>query len=92
MVSVLLLSFLGFLVVCFLVGVVSFLQSRRSALWSGALLMATGLVMSLFVMTLVREASPAEQAFYVNVWLIVAAVGANFFVTAVSMGLRNSKP
>jgi len=84
---------LTFVALSIALGVLVKLRSQRSAFWCGGLLLVYGLSMSLLMSLIeVPSYSPAQMAFLVNSYLIVAAVGANIFASAVCLGLKPSGP
>jgi len=74
-------------------GFVVVLKTQRAALWSGGLIAVSALGASLLVSLVDKTGySEAQLAFLVNVYLVIAAVGANLFASAICQGLALSKP
>lgn len=86
------LAVVTFIVMVAALGSVVTLRTQRSALWAGGLLAAFGLCGSLVVYFIGPPQGEAQLVFLVNSFLVVAAVGANMFTTAICMDLSLSKP
>ena len=82
-----------FIILAIGLGFVIRLRTQRAALWAGAIISAAALVASLVVMAADKTGpSPAQLAFLVNVYLVVAAIGANLFASAACLNLAPSQP
>lgn len=74
-------------------GFVIVLKTQRAALWSGGLIAVAALGASLLISLVDKsDYSEGQLAFLVNVYLVIAAVGANLFASAICQGLALSKP
>lgn len=61
--------------------------------WCGMALAVCGLCSTLFISWATESGhTPALQAFYVNAYLVLSAIGANMFSTAICFGIKESRP
>lgn len=73
------------------VGSVIRIRTQRSAIWSGAIIATVALSASILVFLADESGYSTHQlAFLVNVYLVVAAIGANIFASAICLGLTPS--
>ncbi len=82
-----------FIVLASGLGVVLRRRTQRAAIWSGGLIAAVALSASFLVFLVDKLAySSTQLAFLVNIYLVVAAVGANVLASAISLNLSQSRP
>lgn len=84
-----LITTISFVALAAAVIAVAIIRTQRSALLSGGLLAVAGLIASLFAgFVSTSEYSPSQLAFLTNSFLVIAAVGANMFATAICANLK----
>lgn len=82
-----------FAIMAFGLGFVIKRRNQRTAIWSGAIIGITALVASFAVSMLDKSGyTPTQLTFLVNVYLVVAAIGANIFASAIVLQLEPSGP
>lgn len=82
-----------FVVVVIGLGFVVTRRNQRTAIWSGAIIGVAALSASFAVSMIDKSGyTPTQLTFLVNIYLVVAAVGANIFASAIVLQLEPSGP